>query len=169
MRLVTEVFVPGIPVTKGSWEDTRNGARPAHAKELAVWTDVVRAAIVKDMDVRSELGAWVPTELHESALVMTRYYVHGGQSGPLWKKGDGDGDKLDRCVWDAITAAGAWQDDAQVTDWSGGRRYAIGRSPGAFIQVMALNLTDQIALEALARGQMGAAYERAMFGSQVAT
>lgn len=36
----------------------------------------------------------------------------------------GDGDKLTRAVWDALTQAGVIQDDAYCVDWSGSKRYA---------------------------------------------
>jgi Holliday junction resolvase RusA-like endonuclease len=36
----------------------------------------------------------------------------------------GDGDKLTRAVWDALTQAGVIEDDAYCVDWSGSKRYA---------------------------------------------
>lgn len=36
----------------------------------------------------------------------------------------GDGDKLTRAVWDALTQAKVIQDDAYCVDWSGSKRYA---------------------------------------------
>jgi Holliday junction resolvase RusA-like endonuclease len=49
-----------------------------------------------------------------------------------------DGDKLERCTWDALSQAQVWRDDAQVVNWGGSKRYATDDpqgSPGAFIEV----------------------------------
>ena len=49
----------------------------------------------------------------------------------------GDGDNLKKAVWDALTDAGIWSDDAQIVDWSGAKRFADrhARGPGALITV----------------------------------
>lgn len=47
-----------------------------------------------------------------------------------------DADKLERAVFDSLTKAGVWQDDALVVDWAGRKRYARGRQvPGVRIRV----------------------------------
>jgi Holliday junction resolvase RusA-like endonuclease len=53
------------------------------------------------------------------------------------KKTSGDGDNLEKGVWDAITKSGAvWHDDDQIVEWGGAKRYAgPGESPCTIITI----------------------------------
>lgn len=52
----------------------------------------------------------------------------------------GDGDKLTRCVWDALTGI-VWVDDSQVTQWGGSKRLAApGEQPGVQVYVRLLDM-----------------------------
>lgn len=57
-------------------------------------------------------------------------------SAPLYPVVKPDGDKLDRAVLDALTAAGIYHDDAQVIRRTSVKYYAFGdEAPGALIEV----------------------------------
>ena len=61
-------------------------------------------------------------------------------AAPPRPAGRPDWDKLLRSTFDALSEAGIWCDDAQVTDVLGGKRYADERQPGADIEVHAANV-----------------------------
>lgn len=60
-----------------------------------------------------------------------------GKGPACWApKKVGDGDKLTRAVWDALTDAGLWEDDSQVCSWNGTKLYTSDyRTPRAAITV----------------------------------
>jgi Holliday junction resolvase RusA-like endonuclease len=61
-------------------------------------------------------------------------------SSPLYPIVAPDTDKLIRAVCDAITDAGLWRDDSQVTTLLASKRYCInGSPPGVLIKVLELN------------------------------
>lgn len=165
MRLVLDVWVAGVPVTKGSVNVNRGGTGVRQAaKGYAAWSDAVRRAA---RDARSGV-----VERHEGALIRCRFWVpsppYAHVYSGLWAPGARDGDKLERSVWDALTAAGVWQDDAQVIEWSGSRRWTFdGREPGAHISVYALSAEDVARDEAPVRDSH-AAYDRWRYGSGAA-
>jgi len=164
MRRVIDVFVPGIPVTKGSVNVGRQGQVRQAARGYAAWSDAVRRAcdLVENrkMAVQRDEGAmircrfWVPVDSNAD--------VYGG----IWAPGARDGDKLDRAVWDAVTRAGLWQDDAQVVEWAGSRRWAdTERVPGVHIGVWALS-PDDMAWDGAPVVDSRKAYRRAMYGAE---
>lgn len=160
MRQVADVWVPGIPVTKGSVNVNRGGrgVRPA-ADGMAVWADAVRKRL-------RLIGGRV--QQHEAAMIRCRFWVprpDGADTyGGLWFPQARDGDKLERCVWDAVTKAGLWQDDAQVIEWAGSRRWADEvRTPGAHIVIHAVTLAEVVS-DGTPDLQSADAYRRAMFG-----
>lgn len=161
MRLIADVWVPGIPVTKGSVNVNRGGTGVRQAaRGYAAWSNAVRTTLrttTVQPAVRRDEGAmircrfWVPRPAGAEA--------HGG----LWFPGARDGDKLERAVWDAVTAAGLWSDDAQVIEWAGSRRWADGhRAPGVHITIHAVTLAEVGADVGPLRDSAGA-YRRAMY------
>jgi len=162
MRRVIDVFVPGIPVTKGSVNVGRQGQVRQAAHGYAAWSDAVRRAVV------AYPGGCVSRD--EGAMIRCRFWVPADSNadayGGIWTPGARDGDKLDRAVWDAVTKAGLWQDDAQVVEWSGSRRWASDvRVSGVHIGVWALSRED-IALDMSPEVESGNAYRRAMYGAE---
>jgi hypothetical protein len=172
MRLVCDVWVPGIPVTKGSVNVNRGGTGVRQAAQgYAAWSDAVRRAVLADMNGR--LGAcWMAVQRTEGAMVRCRYWVpvpvaDAEVYGGLWAPGARDGDKLDRAVWDACSKAGVWEDDAQVIEWAGSRRWAGDmsyRQPGVHIGIWAVTLPEVVADRAPQQASE-MAYRRAMFGA----
>lgn len=163
MRLVADVWVPGVPVTKGSVNVNRGGTgvRPA-AKGMAVWADAARKALVAHQRRRADR-----VQQHEGAMIRCRFWVPrpGGADayGGVWFPQVGDGDKLERCVWDAATKAGLWQDDAQVIEWAGSRRWADEhRSPGVHVAIHAVTPAE-VGADVGPLRDSASAYRRAMF------
>ena len=162
MRLVADVWVPGIPVTKGSVNVNRGGRGVRQsAAGCEAWSDAVRKALV---------AADTQPAVHKSegAVIRCRFWVPRQASaeayGGLWFPQARDGDKLERTVWDACTEAKVWQDDAQVIEWAGSRRWAgRERSPGAHIVIHAVTYAD-VDSDVGPMRDSTVAYDRAMFG-----
>lgn len=168
MRQVADVWVPGIPVTKGSVNVGRQGQVRQAARGYAAWSDAVRKTLIADQRRLEYSGLRYVVARPEGAMIRCRFWVprpDGADAyGGLWAPGVGDGDKLDRAVWDAVTKAGLWQDDAQVIEWAGSRRWASDvRSPGVHIGIWAANAAE-FAADFGPEDQSEAAYRRAMFG-----
>lgn len=168
MRQVADVWVAGLPATKGSVNVGRQGQVRQAARGYATWSDAVRRALTRHRVGRSAAG--LPEVVHrdEAAMIRCRFWVPRPAAadayGGLWAPGVGDGDKLDRAVWDAVTKAGLWQDDAQVIEWVGSRRWADEvRTPGAHIVIHAVTLAEVVS-DGTPDLQSADAYRRAMFG-----
>lgn len=169
MRQVADVWVAGLPATKGSVNVGRQGQVRQAARGYAAWSDAVRRALTVECERMDDRRA-IPVQRDEAAMIRCRFWVPrpaGADAyGGLWAPGVGDGDKLDRAVWDAVTKAGLWQDDAQVIEWAGSRRWASDvRSPGVHIGIWAANAAE-FAADFGPEVQSEAAYRRAMFGEE---
>jgi Holliday junction resolvase RusA-like endonuclease len=133
--VITEVWVPGLPKTKGSLtfkgkeyveENVKGSARWRRLVASAVRADLVRRHGVRPglppanhltIPVGVRLQFWLPESAEPRADVTgldraTRESASIGL-GPI-KSGSGDLDKLVRNVLDALTDAGAYRDDVQV-------------------------------------------------------
>lgn len=170
MRLVADVWVPGVPVTKGSVNVNRGGTGVRQAaRGYDAWSDAARRALTVQLE-RMDGGRAIPVQRHEGAMIRCRFWVprngdvDSDGRGGLWAPGARDGDKLERCVWDAVTKAGLWMDDAQVIEWAGSRRWAdVHRSPGAHITIHAVTLAE-VTADRGPLAQSETAYRLAMFG-----
>ena len=127
------VFIAGHPRPKGSWTPvkTKYGIklRPSsHA--TAVWCKYAKEEIKKiwkhpiiEGPVRLDLTFFLP-----KPKTIDREYPTGSY--------EGDGDKLDRGVWDALTGT-VYKDDCQVVEWSGVKKYS--KKIGVSIKVTVLD------------------------------
>ena len=78
-------------------------------------------------------------------LERPRYHYRTGRyshlfkpSAPLFPDVLPDGDKLERCTWDALKGI-VWLDDGQVVRWRGGKEYADAtHPPGVVVMVEAI-------------------------------
>jgi crossover junction endodeoxyribonuclease RusA len=145
-RVLVDFWVPGYPSTQGSHHiETRpvkGGARratvvPDHEKDLGRWRDAVESAAFKTVGQR-----WKAAPLQGPVLAVLDFVLPRNKTDPkTWtpaavSQKDGDGDKLDRATWDAVTKGGVWHDDSVVTTWAGDKRRAeLGEHPGARIRV----------------------------------
>lgn len=140
-----DIFVPGKPAPKGSTKAFVRGKRAIvtadNGPDQREWSSYVRDAAVQHWTGPSnpEIAfppATGPVRVHVD-FVMPRRVSAPKRSTPAHVRKP-DGDKLTRCVWDALTHV-VWVDDAQVVEWSGSKREAeIGETPGARIRVALL-------------------------------
>lgn len=132
--------VAGIPVPQGSMSGYVRGGHVAitdqKTKKLKPWREAIR------QDALRVAGqAWQPLEgpvrVHlEFALPKPSSAPKTRRTWPV-KSRSGDIDKLTRAVFDALTDAGIWRDDSQVTDLFA-RKDFVGRgqvSPGVVITI----------------------------------
>lgn len=125
-------YVPGIPTTQGSKKafvvTQRNGSTRAVVKEqlgesLASWRETVRAT------ARTAAGPAWETLTGPVGCVLA-FGLKAPKSLPktrrVWPvgKNSGDLDKLTRAVFDSLTQALIWVDDAQVVDLHVTKDYA---------------------------------------------
>lgn len=128
-------WLPGKPRPKGSWNvvPSKTTGRPVFVgpKGLKGWqraaTEAARVA-----------WPWAPLE----GAVAVDIVVHLARPKTVARmhptsRWDGDGDKFERAVWDALTGV-CFVDDAQVVEWTGRKVYTDG-APGVQVTVRLAN------------------------------
>lgn len=145
LNVVTDVWVPGRPATKGSLDLAPRAGGGTYARESVVgskdWRRLVAQAVRED---RAERGLTEPTL---SAVGVRTLFVLPVPIGVmaawptelvsgLWPSMArvGDVDKLTRNVLDALQDAGAYKDDTQVCKALVGKVYADGKTSGSDYQ-----------------------------------
>lgn len=130
-------FVPGRPISQGSKTigySNRGQAfmREAASKDLKPWrSDIIKVA-------KFAAGPeWVP--LDDAHVELTFYFDKPKTVRRDRPNVKPDGDKIQRAVWDALTAAGIVRDDSCITRWSGEKKYGI---PG--VRVSIINRKDTL-------------------------
>lgn len=128
-----DIFVVGSPKPKGSKDykgKRKNGsAILTESADVRPWMNAV-AWQARQAGVRFA----GPVTVHCRFVLRRPKRVIDDMTG--LGKGSGDGDKLERAVWDALTEAGVIEDDSRVLDWGGSRRVAEpGEPTGARIIV----------------------------------
>ncbi|MDN4173951.1 RusA family crossover junction endodeoxyribonuclease [Nocardioides sp. SOB77] len=129
------IRVYGTPITQGSKTANRfgGGVRDDNAKTLKPWRNHVEA-VAKDTcryheTITGPVRIWVrftfdrPREHYgtgRNSEVIKERFLH---AQPTYKK---DIDKLQRAVFDALTAAAVWADDGLVVDVRARKFYAHG-------------------------------------------
>ena len=128
----------GNPVPQGSKTRTRHGMRDDSSEKLQPWRDTVHWAALRALDGEPAYEGPVVVEVtftlrKPAAAPKTR------TSWPV-KPRTGDLDKLQRAVFDALTDAAVWGDDAQVVEVTARKVYPEEgvdalEHPGALIRV----------------------------------
>ena len=128
------IFIPGRPAPQGSKRYVGRGIMIESSKDVATWRDDIRAALI-DSDGR-------PKAYFEGAVqVGLEFVLYRPQSTPKRKtppaiKKRGDLDKLVRAAFDAVSSAGVWHDDCQVTHAICSKRLAeIGETTGCHLTI----------------------------------
>ena len=149
-----EFFVPGHPKTQGSLRSfaLKSGGRytgkvvTPQCDKVISWRGVVSTYALQ---ARQQQG-WVLTaepvmvtlDFH---LLRPKAHYRTGNNSHLLKDSvpaapisirSGDGDKLTRAVWDALTGV-LWADDSQVAMWAGAKHY--GHEEGVYVDVRTLD------------------------------
>lgn len=129
MTDAVEFFVDGVPVSQGSknvYTNRRTG-RPIlveSSKALPEWRRLVTGHAYRA--VRNRPGVWEPFD--GPVRVALTFYLPRPTSVKVSKRPfpivKPDLDKLERAVWDALTNAGVWVDDARAVESWKAKRYA---------------------------------------------
>lgn len=145
------ITVLGKPITQGSKVKGRYGnIRDDNAETLHPWRVQVTAAAVDALSGRAritgacEVSVWFYFERPASHFGTGRNAQQLKDNAPAYPDNvkSGDIDKLQRALFDALTAAGVWKDDSLVARvyaeklWTGGAGMTI---PGARIHVSELH------------------------------
>jgi len=124
-------YVEGKPAPQGSKRHVGNGIMIEASDYLPAWRKKVVAAAVEALAGR--LGFVHKEAVHCSLEV---FLPRGKTVKRELPTVPPDLDKLERAVNDALTIAGVWGDDAQVTNSNNSKRYAVElASPGVRITV----------------------------------
>lgn len=144
-------FVPGEPGTKGSARAVpytgRDGKQHAavrnDAKRAAPWSASVALAAERAMAGRPPIEGPVRVELVWWVARPKAHYFTGRRAGqlrpdaPMFKATKPDGDKLERCAWDAMTGI-VFSDDSRIVTWSGAKPYSVNGLIGMQVTVRAM-------------------------------
>lgn len=128
-----QITVRGLPATQGSKQAFKRGKKIVLVemdKKLPAW----RQAVI-DAAKETHGPEWEP--LDGCLTVNLTVWLPRPASSKFKDEpaGPPDLDKLQRAVGDALTQAGTIADDARITTWAAGKRWAIGCEPGATITI----------------------------------
>jgi len=144
MTVLLDVFVAGRPAPKGSLQFVTKAHVCEDNANTVPWLRTVEAVCRRAVAVpQGRPGRWVPLAGYPYAApvrVETRFAFNAPKGG-TWPVpatiATGDLDKLNRAVFDALTASGVYADDALVVDLVSSARYCEPGRQGARIIVTA--------------------------------
>lgn len=124
-------FVPGDPAPQGSKRHVGHGIMIESSKRVKPWRQ----------DVREGALALGLSEPIEGAVKLTlTFWLRVPKSAPKRRRLPAvkrpDLDKLCRAVLDALTSAGIYRDDSQVTELVASKHLAYDRAPGVGVQIV---------------------------------
>lgn len=141
--------VLGQPATKGSARAfvVRRGGGPPRAiitndagEKAKTWAAVVGDAARKAMGTARPFDGPIRVAV---TFHLPRPQAHFNSKGALKPNAPThvdrkpDGDKLERCTWDALTGI-VFTDDARIASWTGEKRYSDDGRTGATVEVEAI-------------------------------
>jgi crossover junction endodeoxyribonuclease RusA len=135
-RKALTVFVSGHPATQGSKRYVGRGIMVEANKRLPAWRSDIRNALQNgNGEPRVSFGkAEVSVKLF--FLLPRPKSASPNKYLPATKKSS-DLDKLTRAIFDAVTSAGVWYDDCQVTHAEMEKAIALkDQTPGCFITII---------------------------------
>jgi Holliday junction resolvase RusA-like endonuclease len=154
-----EFFVRGLPGTKGSARAFVVGKKGGPQRAVMVndagekaktWASVVGAAAHNAMTTAPMGGPvdvaitwYLPRPRSQYWPISKAHPPRGDGSGQLRSDAPGyvsskpDGDKLERCTWDALTKI-VFTDDSRIVRWSGAKKYADPQPVGAHIVITSI-------------------------------
>jgi Holliday junction resolvase RusA-like endonuclease len=146
--------VAGVPVPQGSkraFRHSRTGKVVVldDNENLAAWRQLVTARARHWWAGRPPVAVPVWASLAFYLPRPARHFGTGRNAGvlkdsaPLWPSVKPDLDKLQRAVFDSLTAAGVWKDDAVCCGVSAWKNYADGgKGPGVVLSLAELEGVD---------------------------
>lgn len=144
LEILTEVFVPGVPKTKGSLN-----VRGKHVEEAVAGSERWRALVAERVRAdRARRGLSVPCPGPVRVRLVAFFPesaadVRAQRWAPTVQTAHGDVDKLARNALDALKDAGAYADDSLVISVDQEKAFAgaarrVGGQPGLLIQAWAV-------------------------------
>lgn len=119
--IVLDCFVAGRPRPKGSMDPTKSGYLKPNNKHVEEWQATVANACRREVaTLPGRPGRWVMQDGYPilSPVSVTLAFMFKRPAKPKFEvpatTGTGDLDKLTRCIFDALTVAQVYGDDAQV-------------------------------------------------------
>jgi crossover junction endodeoxyribonuclease RusA len=143
MRLTFEV--PGKPVPQGSMRSLGGPGRMVHSNSgelLPYRAHIAAVAMQRKPPDWSRDGAMCVEAVFYLPRPKNHYRTKGGirPAAPWHPTTKPDGDKLLRALLDALTTAGIWWDDSQVTELHAWKRYD---DPPGHLTCTVTNLTEK--------------------------
>lgn len=119
-------YVEGTPAPQGSKRHVGNGRMIESSKKIGPWRKAV-----------ADKFAHISEPLEGPIILMVVFLLDKKASVKrLWPTVPPDLDKLDRGLLDALTLAGVWKDDAQVTSIVSSKMYRGELPEGAIIAIV---------------------------------
>lgn len=131
MRTELTVSIDGLPAPQGSKRHVGNGRMIEASSKVGPWREAVGLAVSRRFEQTDDF-----TRFTEPVQVDVVYYLPRGKTiKRIWPSVPPDLDKLDRGLFDALTLAGVWVDDALVIRSTSTKTYADDRGPGALVKI----------------------------------
>lgn len=146
--MILAIRVHGTPAPQGSKRHVGHGVMVESSKALPTWREAVKQAALDVM--RCDCSVWVQPPRGTAVELRidfafprpASHYGTGRNAGTIkpsalfWKPTAPDLSKLIRATEDALTDAGVWADDAQVSRLVSSKAYAFDQeAPGAYIEI----------------------------------
>ncbi len=106
-------FVPGKCAPQGSKKHVGNGVMVEMSKNLKPWRDAI-VVVAKAAKRKQGFEMFTGPVGVEARFVFKR--PQKGHRDEIYKPSTPDKEKLERALFDALTTAGIWKDDALVAD-----------------------------------------------------
>ena len=136
-----EFFAGGTPAPKGSKRHVGHGVLVESSKRAKPWAGAVSVAAMQAMGERPPLSGVVRVAITFYLARPKAHFLRGKlrDTAPIFctSHGKGDGDKLCRCTWDALTGI-SYTDDALIASWQGEKLYSNDGRTGARISIEAI-------------------------------
>jgi Holliday junction resolvase RusA-like endonuclease len=162
MVIITAVWVPGHPKTKGSLDFYGKG-QVKETVDNKAWRELIADEVRRDIARRGLNSGWSEAPATGPIAVHLTFWLdHPDVYGPFSRAGDLD--KLIRLVLDALTDAGVYQDDNQVATLPRPLKLPSDGEPGnAGVLILVYPCADDLAdLAREARNQRYAVQKRLM-------
>ena len=131
MRSELTVSIVGLPAPQGSKRHVGNGRMIEASSKVGPWREAVAQAVSARFAETDDY-----TRFTDPVQVETTFFLPRGKTiKRLWPSVPPDLDKLERGLFDALTIAQVWTDDALVIRSTALKVYADDRQPGALVTI----------------------------------
>ena len=138
MRTQLTVSITGLPAPQGSKRHVGNGRMIEASSKVGPWREAVAQAVSARFAETDDY-----TRFTDPVCIETTFYLPRGKTiKRIWPSVPPDLDKLERGLFDALTIAGVWADDALVIRSRSEKQYADDRMPGAFVSIVLMEECD---------------------------